>query len=186
LLQILILKKKIMQKNWYIIYTKAKCEKKVSASLTKKKIENYCPLNGKPVKSSWRYKMHQEPLFTCYVFACIFDTETDQLKEVDGVISLVYWKGRPAVVQEEEITTMKLFTHDYQVIRLEKAPINLGGPVKLVDGPAYSIEGKVLTVKNKTVKVNLPSIGYTMVAELETNEIMGRKVIFGNKELLLQ
>ena len=40
-----------MKKNWYAVYTKSRCEKKVSASLTKKKIENYCPLNrvGSPI-----------------------------------------------------------------------------------------------------------------------------------------
>ena len=38
-----------MQKNWYIIYTKLKAEKKVSTALTKRKIENYLPVNTKTV-----------------------------------------------------------------------------------------------------------------------------------------
>ncbi len=38
-----------MQKNWYIIYTKPKCEKKVAAFLTKKKIENFLPLQWKEI-----------------------------------------------------------------------------------------------------------------------------------------
>ena len=30
-----------MQKNWYVVYTRPQCEKKVAALLTKKKIENW-------------------------------------------------------------------------------------------------------------------------------------------------
>ena len=175
-----------MQKNWYIVYTKPKSEKKVAALFTKKKIENFCPLNCKQIRSSWRNKTLQEPLFSSYVFAYITETETIKIKQTDGVISLVYWKGSPAIIKHDEIEAIKGFTIDYHNIKLERTIINPNDIVRIVDGPDYSIEGKVLTVKNKTVKVNLPSLGYTMIAEMETEDIMGRGISFGNKELLLQ
>lgn len=175
-----------MQKNWYIVYTKPKSEKKVAALFTKKKIENFCPLNCKLIRTSWRNKMLQEPLFSSYVFAYITETSIIQLKQTDGVISLVYWKGSPAIIKDNEIEAIKGFTIDYHNIKLERAIINLNNIARIVDGPDYSIEGKILTVKNKTVKVNLPSLGYTMIAEMETEDIMGRGISFGNKELLLQ
>ena len=40
-----------MQKNWYIIYTKPKCEKKVASLLSKKKIENFLPVHWKEITS---------------------------------------------------------------------------------------------------------------------------------------
>ncbi len=60
-----------MQKNWYIVYTKSKCEKKVSALFSKRKIENYCPLNCKQTITFRKHKTFYEPLFDAYVFVCI-------------------------------------------------------------------------------------------------------------------
>ncbi|KAA9039498.1 hypothetical protein FW778_11815 [Ginsengibacter hankyongi] len=34
-----------MQKNWYAVYTKPHCEKKVSLLLVKRGIENFYPVN---------------------------------------------------------------------------------------------------------------------------------------------
>ena len=175
-----------MQKNWYVIYTRPKCEKKVAALLAKKKIEAFCPLNCKQIKSSWRNKLLQEPLFTSYVFAYITEKNTSELKQTDGVVSLVYWKGQPAIVRESEIEAIKEFINDHQHVKLERTQINLSATLRMVYGPAYSIEGKILTVKNKSVKVNLPSLGYAMVADLQREDVMGREISFGNKELSLQ
>lgn len=39
---------------------------------------------------------------------------------VDGVLNLVYWKGKPATICENEIEIMKEFVSDYQDIKVEK------------------------------------------------------------------
>ena len=45
-----------MKKNWYAVYTKAQCEKKVAALLTKKKIENYCHCERQyKIPAAWSY-----------------------------------------------------------------------------------------------------------------------------------
>jgi hypothetical protein len=56
----------------------------------------------------------------------------------------------------------------------------------MVNGPIYTMEGKLLMIKNRTLKVNLPSLGFTMIAEMEKESIIGREITFGNKELLFQ
>jgi len=43
--------------------------------------------------------------------------------------------------------------------------------VRITDGVLVHREGEVLEVKNKTVKVFLPSLGYTMVAEVAKDKI---------------
>lgn len=172
-----------MQKHWYIVYTRPKCEKKVAASLTKKKIDNFCPLRN--IKSLRRKKIHHEPLFDSYVFAYTYENAVDQLK-IDGVVSVVYWKGHPAIITEDEINLIKKFTATHQEIKLIRSQVNPQAIAGFVNGPSYSIDGKVLAVKNKSVKVNLPSLGFIMVAEMETDTVIGREVSFGNKELLFQ
>jgi transcription antitermination factor NusG len=166
-----------MQKNWYIVYTKAKCEKKVAALLTKRKIENFCPLNCIKIQSLRRNKILQEPLFKSYVFVNITEDEISLVKQTDGVISQLYWMGEPAIIKEDEIAAIKEFTNDYKNIVLERTQVNTNDVARIVDGPSYSMGGKVFTLTNKTVKVNLPSLGFIMVATMEDESIFAREAI---------
>lgn len=175
-----------MQKNWYIIYTKAKSEKKVASIFTKKRIENFIPLNSTQVISGRKRKIIQKPLFESYLFANIEDDEIDKIKRVDGVVNLVYWKQNPAIIQKEEIEVIREFTSDHQDIQLEKTQVNVNDVAKVIDGLRYSIDGNILTVKNTTLKVNLPSMGLALVARAETENPLQSEVSFGKKDLLLQ
>ena len=85
--------------NWYIIYTKPKSEKKVSVLLTKRKIKNFVPLNCKQTMRSRKNKMHYEPLFSSYVFVKIEECDISLLSKVEGIVNVVYWKGKPAIVK---------------------------------------------------------------------------------------
>ena len=52
------------EKKWYAVYTRPKWEKKVAELLSRKRIENYCPLNKSIKQWSDRKKTIFEPLFT--------------------------------------------------------------------------------------------------------------------------
>lgn len=175
-----------MQKNWYIVYTKPKSERKVASAFTRRRIENFLPVNTKQIKSFRKNRIQQEPLFDSYVFANLVEEDIHKIKVMDGVVNIVYWKGKPAIIQEDEIEAMKEFVMDHQNIKLEKSRINLNDIARMIDGPVYSMEGNILTVKNTTVKVNLPSIGFTMIAEIASENVLGREVPFENKGLLFQ
>lgn len=164
-----------MQKNWYIVYTKPKYEKKVAVLLTKKKIENFCPMNCTKIQSFRHCKIIQAPLFKSYVFVNITENETSLLKQLDGVLSLLYWMGKPAIINHEEIEAIKEFANDHQNIELQSMPVNTGDITRNVDGLSYSISGKVLALRNKIVKVNLPSLGYVMTAIMEEESIFGKE-----------
>jgi transcription antitermination factor NusG len=107
----------------------------------------------------------------------ITEKETSLLKQADGVISLLYWMGKPAIIREDEIEAIKEFINDHQNIELERTQVNTSDIARIVDGPLYSMDGKVFALKNKTVKVNLPSLGYIMVARMEEESIFARKAI---------
>jgi transcription antitermination factor NusG len=175
-----------MQKNWYILYTKTKCEKKVATLLAKRKIENFCPLNCRQIKHSRKSKFLYEPLFNSYVFACVEEREMPMLRKVEGVVSIVHWKGEPATIKAEEIEAIREFSVSHRNIKLERTKVNANGEAISVDGSSYTLDGKILMVKNRSFNVNLPSLGYTMIAEVEADGIRGVEIPFGNKELLMQ
>src|SRR5664279_1188674 len=118
------LKKKKMQKNWYAVYTKTNCEKKVATLFTKRKVENFCPLNCRKIKSFRRSKIIQGPLFKSYVFVNITQAEIALVKQTDGVISILYWMGEPAIIKQDEIDAIKEFANDHQNIELERIQVN--------------------------------------------------------------
>ena len=175
-----------MQKNWYLVYTKPKSEKKVAATLTKRKIENFCPHYRTQVEQIRKSKIIDQPLFNSYVFVFVEEEKISYIRNIENVLSLVYWKGQPAIIQGDEILIIKDFINDYQDIRLEKTYVNDNESAKIIDRPAFTIDGNLLTLKNKSIKVNLPSIGYTLIADIRRNEeLLGRQLMF-NKELSLQ
>jgi len=158
-------------KKWYAVYTRPRWEKKVSENLSKHEIENYCPINKVIRQWSDRKKMVLEPLFTSYVFVHVTEKEHTQLKKTSGVINLVYWLGKPAVIGDHEIETIKRFLSEHNNVRLEKTPIRVNDMVRVLNGPLMEHEGQITMVKNRTVKIVLPSMGYLMVAEVESANV---------------
>jgi transcription antitermination factor NusG len=158
-------------KKWYAVYTRPRWEKKVAEILTRRKIENYCPINKVVKQWSDRKKVIYEPLFTSYVFVRVPEFDITSLKQTQGVINLVYWLGKPAVIRDFEIEEIKKFLCEYINIKLEKAPININDKIRILGGPLMELEGEVLSVGNNTVKVALPSLGYMMFAEVETANV---------------
>jgi transcription antitermination factor NusG len=162
-----------MDKNWYAVYTKPRWEKKIAEVLTKKKFENYCPLNR--VQRQWhdRKKTIYAPLFTSYVFVRAEEKQQTEIKNVDGIINLVYWLKKPAIISVQEIDTIKKFLNDYGTVHLEKAEVNVNvnDTVRILSGPLMNQEGNIISVGSKLAKVSLPSLGYMMVAQVEKQNI---------------
>jgi transcription antitermination factor NusG len=159
------------EKKWFALYTRARWEKKVSEILTRKKFENYCPINKVVRQWSDRKKIVHEPLFTSYVFVKVSEFEIAPLRQLQGVVNFVYWLGKPAVVRDSEIEAIKDFLAGHVNIKLEKTPINANDKVRVLSGPLMELEGEVLSVKSRTVRVALPSLGYLMFAEVETENV---------------
>ncbi len=159
------------QKNWYAVYTRPKWEKKVAELLSKKRIENYCPVYKSVKQWSDRKKTIYEPLFTSYVF--VQANESDQLavRQTDGIMNFVYWLGKPAVIRHDEIEAIRNFLSENQHVHLEKIEVNVNDRVKILDGPFRYMEGNVTELRTKSVKVLLPSLGYALVAEIPKSRI---------------
>jgi transcription antitermination factor NusG len=158
-----------MKKKWYVVYTKAHCEKKVTALLTKKKIENYCPLNRTVSSKGNSKKWVYEPLFTSLVFVYITDAEICKVRQMGSIVNFIYWHQSPAVINDSEIEYIQDFTKQYANIRLEKASVDPDGSVELISEPHIDIKSNtnLISVKNSNFKLLLPTLGYVMITEIE-------------------
>jgi transcription antitermination factor NusG len=165
-------------KKWFAVHTKPRFEKRVTEFLTRKKIENYCPINKVLRQWSDRRKLVSEPLFPYFVFVKITESELSSLKQIEGVVNFVYWLGRPAIIRDSEIEAIRQFLDEHSNVHLEKTQVQANEP-ELINGEKFKKYGNsVIALKDKSVKVELPSLGYTMVAQLETidGDVMVRTI----------
>ena len=155
-----------LKKQWFVLYTRLGCEKKVAELLEKKHVEVYCPLSKTNRQWSDRKKPALQPLFSSYVFVCIPPEKQRLILQTDGVINYVHWLSKPAVICQEEIDTIRNFLKEYDFVRLEKTSINMNDRVRIINGPLMMWEGTVVEIRTTIVKITLPSLGYALVAEI--------------------
>lgn len=160
-----------MTKNWYAVYTKPRWEKKVADMLTARNVTNYCPLNKVIRQWSDRKKTIYQPLFTSYVFVQAFENQLSPLHEVPGVLSLVHWLRRPAIIKNEEIESIRQFLHEHENVCLTTTNIAIHDRIMITEGPLIHHQGAVIAIDNNFMKVALPSLGILMYAKLRKTSV---------------
>lgn len=157
--------------HWYAIYTKPRWEKKVHALLGEKKIESYCPLNKVRKKWSDRIKTVEEPLFKSYIFARVNLEEQTKVRMTAGVMNFVYWQGKPAIIPAKEIDTIRKFLNEYENVFTEPIELKENGKVIIMQGLFMDHEAKILKIEGNRVKVEIQSIGYSLIAQVEKKNL---------------
>jgi len=168
-------------KKWFVAYTRPGQERKLAEILTRKKIENYCPLNTVMRPSIDRRKPVQEALFNCYLFVRIFEKDIPALRGIDGIVNMVFWLGKPAVIDAAEIAAMKEFLHLHATVKLGKVQVRANNEAGQDHSSLVLNEDFARQTKNKFVKLMLPSLGYLMIAESKqpVKEVLSSDIIGG-------
>jgi transcription antitermination factor NusG len=161
-----------MNKKWFALYTKPRWEKKVNSLLHDKGVECYCPLNR--VKRKWtdRIKTIEEPLFKSYVFVKVDDTERTKVRLTNGVINFVYWNGKPAIVKEKEIQTIKRFLDEHEAVQVRPMELAPNQTVLITSGAFMDKQAIVLDANKKEVKVAILSLGQELIASIDKTKLV--------------
>ena len=162
-------------RKWLAVYTRPRWEKKVNQLLAERGIERYCPLNKVSRKWSDRIKVIEEPLFKSYVFVKVNDDDRTHVRMTPGIINFVYWQGKPAVIKEKEINSIKRFLDEYESVEVRPIDLELNQRVKIISGPLMDHEGKLMQLKNKIAKVAIDSLGYVLIASIERSKLASVK-----------
>ncbi len=145
--------------NWYVVYTKPKWEKKVAAQLREKGIECYCPLITMVTQWSDRKKKVEVPLFNSYVFLQLDETDRNLAFLSSGVVRYLFWLGKPAIVKDDEIQTIKNWLEGSNSKNISVEPYQAGSKIKVVSGPFANQEAIIQEVNNKEYVLFLESLG---------------------------
>ncbi|RYY86657.1 MAG: hypothetical protein EOO15_13890 [Chitinophagaceae bacterium] len=148
---------------WYALSTRPKCEKKVAAALSKKRIETYLPL--RMTQSPWSFlkKTELEPLFPGLVFVRLTEETAQQARRIPGVVGLLHWLNQPAIIREDDITMIKSFLASHQNVRTARTAVRRE-PV-LVQDEVETTGTKVARMQH-TVSSSLSSLGYVLIADM--------------------
>jgi len=145
--------------NWYVVYTKPKWEKKVAEQLTKRGIECYCPLIIQVRQWSDRKKKVEVPLFNSYIFVRLAEVDRNLVFQSTGVVRYLFWLGKPAVVRDEEINTIKKWLIAPDKFEISVSSLQVGDKVVLESGPFKSQEAIVQEVNKNNYILVLESMG---------------------------
>lgn len=173
-----IRKQLLMNRKWFALYTKPRWEKKVNQLLNQKGVECYCPLNR--VKRKWtdRIKTIEEPLFKSYVFVKVDDTERTKVRLTNGVINFVYWNGKPAIVKEKEIQTIKRFLDEHEAVQVRPMELMPNQVVLITSGAFMDQQAVVLDANKKEVKVAILSLGQELIATIDKTKLVRIEDVF--------
>lgn len=158
-------------KDWYVIYTKPRSEKKVHQLLHERGFESYCPTQRIKKKWSDRTKWVEEPLFTSYVFVYISEEQKGSIRFVPGVVNFIYWLGKPAIVKPGDIDRIKNFLMDHIESPVQVEALTAGQEVVVERGVLMDLKGKVVRVHHKTVEVVIESLGCKLIATIDKTNI---------------
>ena len=154
-------------KKWLAVYTKPRHEKAVEKEFQKKGFEVYLPMLKERRKWSDRKKWVEFPLFRSYVFVRTKINNTQIVLQTPGVVKVIKFGEKVAVVRNESIEAIKLMIEG----GYNPEPLNYfikGDPVEVKDGPLKGLVGEVIRLdKNDRLVVRIDTIQHSISIQID-------------------
>ena len=127
--------------NWYAIHTKPRQETLAQTSLQREGMETFFPKLKRKRTIRRVRKWMTGPLFPCYIFARFDAQQSGRLvKYANGVTNIVSFGGKPAMVEEALIETIRLHAQE-DVVTVQPLPFKPGDIVEIQTGPLRGLSG---------------------------------------------
>lgn len=144
--------------NWYVLYTKPRYEKKVTARLTELGMEAYCPMLSTKHQWSDRKKIVSTPLISSCIFIHSNENERGNVFQVPGAVRYLFWLGLPAIVKNTEIEVMQLWLQG-EIMDAKVEKLQTGDKYHVKEGLFKGKEGIVQEVTKNRLQLILTELG---------------------------
>jgi transcription antitermination factor NusG len=154
-------------RNWYALFTRYQHEKAFASALSNKNHEVYLPLFRSVRQWQDRAKQLFLPLFPGYVFIRGGMDRQLQILTTPGIIRIVGWGGRPAIVPQNQLDAVRQIIESN--LDVETHPfLQFGDRVRVKTGPLKGLEG-VLTRKKREAHlvVSMEMLGQSAAVEID-------------------
>ncbi len=162
----------VSAKSWYVIYVKARHEKRAYAHLVERDIEAYLPLRKEIRQWSDRKKRIEVPLFSCYVFVRTAPQKFDDIYATAGFVRFVSVRGKPSVVPDNQIENVrKLVTYYPDDVEVAETDYS-GYDAEMIAGPLTGLRGKVADlVGGKNFIVMIEGLNKLLRVKVHASEV---------------
>lgn len=151
--------------NWYVLYTKPRCEKKVEEELLSLGIHAYCPTRSEVRLWSDRKKRIDVPLLPSMILVNIDEKHINRVFESSSVVRYMFWMGKRAIVRQSEIDILKKYLNgNYNIINSKLLGIKVGDSYSL--SSFNNEKGIVNRISNNHIWIYLKSIGHNVKLKL--------------------
>lgn len=165
-------------RNWYVVHTRPRAEKKVYSELTEMGINSFLPMQKKLRQWKDRKKWVNLPLISGYCFVYINKNEYTRVLQSGNVVNFITFEGKAAVVPSSQIEQLKLMLKqsDFEVTVLNES-FEPGQKVEIVEGPLIGLRGELIECRgknrfilrvehiNSVFSVEIPSVSVTILPE---------------------
>jgi transcription antitermination factor NusG len=168
-------KDKPAEKQWHVIYTKSKWEKKVDDLLLQKGFISWCPVEKKERYWTDRKKIIDVPLFRSYVFVKMSKEDYPTVLSTMGVVNFLYFEKKPAIIRDVEIEEIKKYlglatlNTNIELIDLTNLPPQT--KVSINQGLFMNRRGEVIKASKNNVFVRIESLNMMMIVEFKPHEV---------------
>ncbi len=156
--------REIEKENWYAIVTRPKAEKKVYTRLLDSGFDVFLPLITTVKQWSDRKKKVESPLITSFVFVKIEEKYLSKVLGEIGVLRVLKYLKRPAIISKEEINVLKVLINDAgNVTVLNRVDFCKGQKVEITKGPFEGLEAECVQFQGKhRVVIRAMALGVVM------------------------
>lgn len=152
---------------WFVLCVKPQQEARVADILERMNVEVFCPIIREERDWSESNNAVETPLFKGYVFVNLEEKYRGLVFGAQGVVRYLFWQGAPAIIQDDEIWTIKKWmvdeTNDLEALS-KQIP---GSEIVEEKGVLKDHSGIVYWVKKNNVSFLLKEMGAKTQAELK-------------------
>jgi transcription antitermination factor NusG len=132
-------------KNWHVVYTRSRAEKKVAVDLAARDIECYLPLQRRLRQYSNRRKWVDVVLISGYCFVNISRKDYDRVLQTGNVVSYVAFNHQAAIIPQQEIDHLKqMLIQSEAEVEVSHESFTPGKKVMIMEGPMLGLTGELM------------------------------------------
>ena len=159
------------QAAWYAAYTCAKHEKRVAQQLEERRIESFLPTYQSIRRWKDRRKVLELPLFPSYIFVQVDAQNRLDFLRLPGVLGLVTFQGKPAVVETEEIENLRHGLSNRKVVHPHPY-LKEGRRVRVRWGAMAGVEGVLVRRRDRArVVLSISLLQRSVAVDIDEGDV---------------
>ena len=115
--------------------------------------------------------MIEEPLFRGYVFVKLEPEKKWEATRFPGIINFLHHDKKPAIVQDDEIITIKKFLSEFEEVSVVDKTIQEGMEVEILSGVLLNHKGILLEKNGNYAKIKINSLGIQLIGTFKMSNI---------------